>query len=41
MFKILLHEDNFDLLENGVASTFKYNKFDDVINDLLNNGAKV
>lgn len=38
MFKILLHKDNFDLLENGVASTFKYNKFNDVIKDLLNDG---
>ena len=40
MLKILLHKDNFDLLENGVTSTFKYNKFDDVIKDLLNGGAR-
>ena len=40
MLKILLHKDNFDLLKNGVTSTFKYNKFDDVIKDLLNDGAK-
>ena len=40
MLKILLHKDNFDLLENGVTSTFKYNKFDKVINDLLNENIK-
>ena len=40
MLKILLHKDNFDLLENGIVSTFKYNKFDSIINDLLNEKVK-
>ena len=39
MIKIFLHKDNFDLIENGV-STFSYNNFDKIINELLKENKK-